>query len=354
MYSKKSLSLLVIFIFTFAICLGIIGNRVNAQIRTGDQVTATEGAKNTEGSLTDEELIRNESFYNYGETTTAVGAIQNWWEYGPDAGIGETGSGYTQTNPFTGATVTFSTTGMGAGAGGVLAGYGGMYSPVATQSYGMFAGGATPQYNVNQKLGYNTQLNTSGSLFGPASTYTSSAVDPLMQLGMTLGQQSQTQGLGMALTSLAALQYASPGGYGTASAFGSPYTSGYGIASAFGSPYTSGYGTASAFGSPYTSAYGSPYTSAYGTASAYGSPYTGYSSPSVGYGTASAYGSPYTGYSTPYAGYGTASAYGSPYTGYATPSAYGTGYSSYGTPSTSGYYTGGTSYYPQTSGYGYY
>jgi hypothetical protein len=308
MYAKKSLSLLVIFIFTFVISLGIIGNKVKAQLRTGDQTS-----EETEDSQSDDELIRNEAFYNYGETTNAAGGVTNWWEYGPDIGVGETGYGYTQTDPWTGTTVTYSTTGIGTGVGGPLAGYGGMYSPLASESYGIFAGGATPQYNVNPKYGYNTQLSTSGSLLGPSSTYTASTPDPLMQLGMTLSQQSQTQGLGLALATLSGLQYSQP----------------------FGSSYLGGYGTS---------------LGGYG----YSTPYAGYGTSLGGYG----YSTPYAGYGTSLGGYG----YSTPYAGYGTSLGgygygYGTGYSGYGYPSTSGYYTGytgGAGYYPTSSSYGYY
>ena len=112
---------------------------------------------------------RTAAWYNTQYGTTQWGGTWMRGQFGPDVGIGQQGSVFQYTDPMTGAYVSYSSTGLGMGAGGLFAGYGGWDSPLAAISYGPFAYGNTPQ--VMPTFGWNTQGSASGGLWAPQTSF---------------------------------------------------------------------------------------------------------------------------------------------------------------------------------------
>jgi len=311
MYFKKSLSLITILVFSLVFCLAVAINGARADaVRTSDQSEDTEmRVGETEEENTAEEGTRTASWYQLDQGTTGWGGTMQQWSFGPDVGYGETGQGYSYTDPLTGRYVSYQTSGMGVGAV-PLPTYGGMNSQFGAASYGMFAGGNMPTTTATP--GYDTQSSTAGDAFGQGYQYQTGAPNVTAMAGYGLMQNPSTAGLGLAMlyqgsAASSGLGFGSTG-YG-ASALGS--FGSFAPTTAFGSGlgFGSSYGLTGGFGAP------NPYTANPYSASVY-RPTTGFS----------AYGS---------TAYPATSGYG--YTG--------------GYPATSGYgYTGG---YPATSGYGY-
>lgn len=167
---------------------------------------------------------RSASWYQAQYGTGPFG--QNWMigSFGPDYGIGEQGMRYQYTDPLTGSYVSYSTTGMGMGLGGPLAGYGGMFSPAAAISYGPFAYGNNPQ--PMPIPGYSTEGYTSGGLFSPNVNYYSAQPSLLGLMGGMFGFGGLYGGL--------------YGGLGYGSGFGS-WGGGFGsLFGGWGSPFFGG------------------------------------------------------------------------------------------------------------------
>ncbi|MGA1790517.1 MAG: hypothetical protein ACMUIM_03445 [bacterium] len=129
------------------------------------------------------EPSRQAAWYEVNYASDAFGGTFLIGQYGPDIGIGEQGSVYQYSNPLTGQYVSYQSTGIGSGVGGALLGYGGMFSPVAQQSYGPFAYGQSP--TVSASPGYDTQGYLFGNLWGQNVNYFASQYNPFA--GLLLG-----------------------------------------------------------------------------------------------------------------------------------------------------------------------
>ena len=112
---------------------------------------------------------RSSAWYQSQYGTNPWGGTWMMGQFGSDIGYGEQGMTYQYSNPSTGSFVSYSSTGLDMGMGGVFAGYGGMFSPLATASYGPFAYGNDLQ--PTSTFGWSTQGSMSGSVFGPSTSY---------------------------------------------------------------------------------------------------------------------------------------------------------------------------------------
>lgn len=301
---RKSLSLITIVIFGFVFCLAIAinGSRA-AEVTRTDQSNEGELAvgQSTEDKK-DEEGTRTAAWYQSDTATNAFGGVMTQWQFGPDVGYGETGQGYSYTDPLTGAYVSYQSSGMGMGSVRLPV-YGGMNSQFGAASYGPWAGGQ--QYQPQATPGYDTQTSFGGDAFGTQYNYSQGQPNYAAMTGFSLMQNPATAGLGAAM-----LYGYGTGGTGFGTSFGAPATAfgGFGtafspLATGFGSGLTSAYRPTTFTGGltggytgayrPTTSGYGYPATSGYGypvTQSAYGA-YPGAVSP-YGYSTQRAYGVP--------------------------------------------------------------
>ncbi|MGA1870871.1 MAG: hypothetical protein ACMUJM_20230 [bacterium] len=146
---------------------------------------------------------RTQAWYKTDVQTDPYGGTQSQWVYGPDVGMGEAGAGLSYTNPFTGATVNFSTTGY---AMGTIAApiYGGANSVFGLGTYGPLlqtaATGAIPQTAPN--YGWATQTSQAGNLFGTGYSYSYAQPNLAMQVATQLTQNPNTKTLGYALLGL--------------------------------------------------------------------------------------------------------------------------------------------------------
>ncbi|MGA1871156.1 MAG: hypothetical protein ACMUJM_21705 [bacterium] len=297
---KRSLSLIMIFIFSFIFCIAFSMNQVRAQERTAYQ-TCIDGGCETDAYGIENELStlftsttepsRFANWFQRDTQTSAWGGTVTQYAYGPDAGFGETARGFQYTDPLTGASVSYQVTGIGMGMI-PLPMYGGMNSALAAASYGPYAYGNQPV--TQPTLGFDTQTSEAGNAFGQGYQFSVSRPNLTAMVGTSLLQNPLTMGSGLALAAMSGAF----GNYGYTGAVSSPlaYTgAGYGYPSY-------GYG---GYGYP---SYG---YSGYGASAAYGYPGYGYSG---GYNT---------GYSAPYGYSGYAPSYGgSNYTGAGTYSRY--------------------------------
>ena len=128
---------------------------------------------------------RGAAWYQVNYGSDAYGGTFLSGQFGPDVGIGEQGTIYQYSNPLTGAYVSYQSTGIGAGVGGPLLGYGGMFSPVAEASYGPFAYGQTP--NVSPSLGFDTRGFLYGNLWGQGVNYFEAQYNPFAGMLFGLG-----------------------------------------------------------------------------------------------------------------------------------------------------------------------
>ncbi|MGA1825907.1 MAG: hypothetical protein ACMUIP_14725 [bacterium] len=183
---------------------------------------------------------RTQSWYKKETQTTPIGGTATQWSYGADLGWGETGSGFSYTNPLTGATVTYSTTGyaMGTVAAPI---YGGAQSIFGQGTYGPLlqtaATGKAPQ--TSPTIGWTTQTSQAGNLFGTGYTYTAAQPDYGILLATQLTKNPSTQALGNVLLGLstinwvnAATSYLAQPSYGYYTSqpyYGYPTTGAYGI-----------------------------------------------------------------------------------------------------------------------------
>jgi hypothetical protein len=161
--------------------------------------------------------------------TNAWGGSWILGQFGPDVGMGEQGTYYQMSTPG-GGYVSYYSASPGMGYGGPMMGYGGMFSPVAQQSYGPYAGGGRPQ--VQQTPGYDTQGYVSGNLWGQSTNYYSAQPNPMF--GLMMGLLGGFGGFG---------GFGGYGGYGGYSAGYGGYGGGYG----YGYPGY-GYGGYSGYG----------------------------------------------------------------------------------------------------------
>lgn len=320
---KKSISIITILMFSFLFCITCTRN-VNLAIAEESEECVGE-----ECTVDGEEANRGSDFYQYDTQTTAWGGLLEQWQYGPDAGYGETGQGYTYYDPMTGQSVSMQTTGMGMGQL-ALPMYGGMNSQLAQQSYGPFAYGNDP--NPQTLPGQDTMTSMAGNAFGQGYQYAAAQPNVNAILSQSLMSNPSTMGLGLAVAAQSGafsgygiggtsyglggigLGSAGLGGIGLGTSLGGYGLGSYGLGGVGygGSPYGTVIGGSAYGASPYAaSAYGAnPYAaSAYG-ASAYQQPYYG-----------SSYGS---GYQQPYYGSSYGSSYQQPYYG----NSYGSSYSS--------------------------
>jgi len=176
----------------------------------------------------DSNVSRNADYYNVQYGTSPFGGTWTMGQYGPDVGIGEQGYQYQYSDPLTGTFVSYSSSGIGAGLGGIWAGYNGMYSNVAQQSYGPYAYGNTPE--VQPTVGWSTQGSTSGNLFGYNTNYYQAQPATYGLMGGLLGGLGGYYGGGYGLSGYGLSGYGL-GGYG----LGGYGLSGYGL-SGYGSP----------------------------------------------------------------------------------------------------------------------
>jgi hypothetical protein len=132
-----------------------------------------------------EEPDRSASWHETTFQTDAFGRTWTVGQFGPDVGYGEQGTMYEYTDPMSGAYVSYSSTSMGTGAGGIMAGYGGMFSPLAQASYGPYAGGGRPQ--VESTWGYDTQGYLSGSAWGNNTSYYQAQPNFMAQMMLGFG-----------------------------------------------------------------------------------------------------------------------------------------------------------------------
>jgi hypothetical protein len=300
---KKSISIITILVFSFIFCITCTRNLAIAEECVGDECTVDGDA-----------AVRGSDYYETQTTTDAYGGTILTGQFGPDVGIGEQGTVYQYTDPRTGTQISYSTSAMGSGLGGIMAGYNGMYSPNALASYGMFANGNKP--TAQPTLGYNTQQYQSGNIFGQNTQYSQATPNPYATTALSMMQNPQTSSLGMGLFSLG--MYSSPGvsslaGGSPASVLGgigvNPYQSAY-TANPYQSAYTANPYQSAYTANPYQSAYtANPYQSAY-TANPYQSAYT--ANPYQAAYTANPYQSAYT--TNPYQSAYTANPYQSAYT----------------------------------------
>jgi hypothetical protein len=250
---KKSISIITILLFSFLFCITCTRNIAIAEEECVGEECTVDG----------EEAVRGSDYYETQVVTDAYGGTLLTGQFGPDVGIGEQGTIYKYTDPRTGTVVSYSTTNMGVGLGGVAAGYGGMYSPYAQGSYGMFAGGNQPTAQATP--GLNTQQYQSGNIFGQNTQFSQATPDPYASTALSMMQNPQTAGLGLGL--YAQGMYSSPG---VASVAGSPFASAFGsIGTGIGYPTSiGGYGIGS-YGLGGVGYGGSPYGTVIG-GSAYG------------------------------------------------------------------------------------
>lgn len=108
------------------------------------------------------------AWYNFRYGSNLFGGTWKIGQYGPDIGLGEQGIDVQFQIPF-GGYVSYRSTGLGMGLGGPLMGYGGMFSPLASTSYGPYAYGGNPQ--IQSTTGWGTEGIMAGSLFGPNINY---------------------------------------------------------------------------------------------------------------------------------------------------------------------------------------
>ncbi|MGA1869684.1 MAG: hypothetical protein ACMUJM_14200 [bacterium] len=231
MRNKKIISVVTIifFILAYALVLGIQSAvAADSAIRTGNQT-------NTLSSGNESTIIRNADWFQQDVATTGWGGIMQQYTFGPDVGYGETGRGYNYYDPLTGASVSYSTTGIGMGTIWAPV-YGGIGSPLGSASYGPFVTGQAPV--VTPTYGYDTQSSIAGNAFGQGYQYSVSRPNVTSLLSMSLLQNPYTMGTGLAL----AYSSLGLGGYG----YGSGYPFGY---SSYTYPgYTGGYGIYSGYG----------------------------------------------------------------------------------------------------------
>jgi hypothetical protein len=112
---------------------------------------------------------------------------------------------------------------MGMGVGGPLAGYGGMFSPLAEISYGPYAYGQNP--TAQSTFGWDTKGSLSGSLFTGSSQYYQAQANPFAQ--MILGFSGMLGG-GLGYGGIGYGGGWGPTSYGASSAFGSYGLGNYG------------------------------------------------------------------------------------------------------------------------------
>ncbi|MGA1823151.1 MAG: hypothetical protein ACMUIP_00715 [bacterium] len=225
MRNKKisSVVTIIFFILAFALVLGIQGRA------PADSAVRSSGQGDTSSSENESTVIRNADWFQQNVTTTGWGGIMQQYSFGPDVGYGETGTGYYYYDPLTGASVNYSTTGIGMGALWAPV-YGGMGSALGSVSYGPFVTGQAPA--VTPTYGYDTQSSIAGNAFGQGYQYSVSRPNLTSLLSMSLLQNPLTMGTGLALA-YSSLGF---GGYG----YGSGYPFGY---SSYTYPgYTGGYG----------------------------------------------------------------------------------------------------------------
>ncbi|MEW5800893.1 MAG: hypothetical protein AB1847_02205 [bacterium] len=170
-------------------------------------------------------VSRNANWYETQYGTSPFGGTWIMGQFGPDIGYGEQGVSYQYSDPLTGSYVSYMSTGMGMGLGGPFVGYGGMYSPVAAQSYGPYANGNNPQ--IQPTPGWSTKGYSSGNLFGQSTNYYQ-AQPALFGLGLYglggygLGGYSSLGLYGLGGYGVSGLYYGTAGLYGLGG-FSYPY-----------------------------------------------------------------------------------------------------------------------------------
>ncbi|MGA1824646.1 MAG: hypothetical protein ACMUIP_08265 [bacterium] len=152
--------------------------------------------------------IRTQSWYKKDAQTTPLGGTATQWSYGPDIGWGETGKGFTYTDPIMGATISYSITGFGMGTVAAPL-YGGAQSIFGQGTYGpLWETAATGKAPVTSPTyGWSTQTSQAGSLFGTGYTYTYAQPDYALLLAAQLAKNPSTQSLGNTLLALSTLNW---------------------------------------------------------------------------------------------------------------------------------------------------
>ncbi len=167
---SKRLSIYSIYIFSLLLVVAFLTfNTARAQIQTS-------------------EPNRGAAWHQTNYGTDAWGGTWLIGQFGPDIGVGEQGVVYEYVNPTTGSFVSYRSTEIGFGLGGPYLGYGGLFSPVATASYGPYAYGQTP--NVAPTPGYDTFGHVSGNLWGQNTSYYRAQINPFAMIllgGLTGG-----------------------------------------------------------------------------------------------------------------------------------------------------------------------
>ena len=219
MRNKKAINFLIVILFILVFSLAINTNGSMAE-------DTSDTSENTEAT-------RTADWYKQDAATNAWGGITQQFSFGPDIGFGETGSGYRYYDPYTGASVSYSTTGIGMGSIWAPT-YGGIGSPLGTASYGPFVTGQVPE--LQPTYGYDTQSSFAGSAFGQGYQYSFAQPNYIAQLSQSLIQNPLSMGTSLALAFLSS-------GFGGYSGYG--YSGlGYGYPNTYGSysGYTGGYG----------------------------------------------------------------------------------------------------------------
>lgn len=204
---KTKIVIIMFFILHIAVLPMLYGNSVFAATSTSTQTTSTYNPFSI--NLTNlPGASRSASWYKKDTQTTPLGGTQTQYSYGADIGYGETGYGFSLTNPFTGATISYSTTGYGMGTIAAPI-YGGANSIFGMGTYGPLwqtaATGIAPQ--TSPTIGYTTQTSQTGNLFGQGSTYAFSQPDYNVLLAQQLVKNPSTQALGYAVLGLSAYNY---------------------------------------------------------------------------------------------------------------------------------------------------
>ncbi|MGA1824956.1 MAG: hypothetical protein ACMUIP_09860 [bacterium] len=232
------LKLLVATVVMLSFIIIVMGNASHAQ----DVVVEAISADVTVDSviLDADTAVRTESYFTAEKETTPWGTVVFKGEYGPDLGIGETGSIYYFSDPLTGTQISYKEEGLGVGQLGVLAGYTGKYSPLASSQYGVFAGDTDYSKLLSSTPGFSTYQQMGGNIMG-SYQYSTERPDPLYLAAQQLSAYPQTQQLGQTLGALSLLGALGGGAYTSSYYPGSVYTQGA-LSSRYypGSVYTQG------------------------------------------------------------------------------------------------------------------